>query len=250
MSATNANILETVEKGNREFLEENTYIADINAVLYAKRKHFVLTDNATGTSQLIPFSYTDKTFVITDAKVPRIPVWPEEIIRTEQNFSLLSSLKRQKGDVWEYESSESEINDVLQELNEDMRKRLFYIIKEHYYVNEGVQALREDNFSLFARYVNKSHESLRDLYQLSCPEIDWLIKRAMELSSPSTRTPTVCSRIAGKGFGDCTFAFIPKEVVEKYLQKLTDYERIFGFQPVAYIVKPAGTVKFLKIQEK
>ena len=85
---------------------------------------------------------------------------------------------------------------------------------------------------------------LGDLYNLSCPEIDWILKRVTELEPKLEfiREPVTCGRITGKGFGRCLYAIIRKEDVEPYMKKLSEYERIFGFTPSTYEVKPARGV--------
>ena len=81
---------------------------------------------------------------------------------------------------------------------------------------------------------------MRDMFNISCPEIDWLVKRVLEFDSASSaRNPSACSRITGKGFGRCSYSIIKKTDVENYAQRLAEYERIFGFRASYYEVKPA-----------
>lgn len=242
LAATGNRLMQIIQKGNQEFLSSATHFADINTVLFSKKNSCVLTDHETGEYKILPFKFKDVSVVITDARVPRINVWSENFLQTDENFNLLKSLKIRKNEDWDYENSDIEINDVLESLNDDMRRRLMYIIREHRFVKEAGDALAAGNFSLFARNVNKSQESLRDLYQLSCPEIDWLIKRVLESDINSSRNPSVCSRLTGKGFGRCTFSMMPKDEVENYVQKLSDYERIFGFKPAYYVVSPSAGI--------
>ena len=104
-----------------------------------------------------------------------------------------------------------------------------------------------DLFGGFARAVNHSHESLRDFFDLSCPEIEWLIKRVNEIdpSIEDVRDPVSCARITGKGFGRCMYAFLRNEDVEKFKEKLIDYEHIFGFKPECYEVHASDGVKIV-----
>ena len=114
-------------------------------------------------------------------------------------------------------------------------------------VLEAEAALRKADFASFARAVIASHKSMRDLYDISCPEIDWLLKRVQELDEnpDDLRTPVNCGRITGKGFGRCTYSILRTSDLEKYKEKLNDYERIFGFAASCHEVKPAAGVKLL-----
>ena len=120
-------------------------------------------------------------------------------------------------------------------------------MNEHKCVLDAETALRKNDFAAFARAVNRSHESMRDLYDISCPEIDWLLKRVQKLDEnpDDLRNPVSCGRITGKGFGRCTYTFLRSSDIEKYEEKLLDYERIFGFKPEFHIVKPAKGVELV-----
>ena len=85
------------------------------------------------------------------------------------------------------------------------------------------------------------YESLRDFYDLSCPEIDWILKRVndIEPNLEIIHNPVSCGRITGKGFGRCVYAILRESDVEKFKQKLAEYEKIFGFHPSCYEVSTA-----------
>ncbi len=239
-SCNEKQLLQVIEKGNRDFLNNGHYLADLYAALYAREGTCLLTDHEAETYEYLPFPFSDVAVVLTDARVPRISVWDEETLRTPENLQMLEKLKVHKNGTVSYDYSDIEINEVMEGVNEDVRRRLLCIMNERLYVTEAAGALSSDSFSVFARSVNKSHEGMRDLYEVSCPEIDWLIKRVQEFDIASGRNLTSCARITGKGFGRCTYTILKKEFVGQYTKKLSDYERIFGFHPVRYIVCPAG----------
>lgn len=244
LTCSDAQLLQVIERGNKLFLHTGNYIADNFAALYSKPGNLILTDHATGTYDYIPFDFKDKKVFLTDAKVPRISIWDEETIREPENVLLLGDLRERKNTIyggWHYEQSATEINETLSIIPEDTKKKLLYIIKEHQLVLDSHDAIAEGKFGTFARSINQSHENLRVLYNLSCPEIDWILKRVNELEPKLEyiRDPVTCGRITGKGFGRCLYAIIRKEDVETYKAKLVEYERIFGFTPETFEVKPA-----------
>lgn len=244
LPCSDAQLLQVIERGNKLFLHTGNFIADNFAALYSKPGNLIITDHATATYDYIPFDFKDKKIFLTDAKVPRISIWDESTIQEPENVLVLGDLKDRKKTVyggWLYEQSATEINETLSEIGEDTKKKLLYIIKEHQHVLDSREAIIKGNFGAFARCINQSHENLRDLYKLSCPEIDWILKRVSELEPKLEfiREPVTCGRITGKGFGRCLFAIIRKEDVETYMKKLVEYERLFGFTPETYEVKPA-----------
>lgn len=244
---SDAQILQVLERGNKFFLNTGNYIADLYAALYAQKDTCLLTDHAKNMHTTVPFKFDGYSVLLTDARVPRISVWDEETLRTAENFILMAELKIQKKGFWVYEDSDVEINDIFCGLSEETRRRLQCIMKEHHSVMDAAEGMRNGDFSLFARAVNKSHEAMRDLYTISCPEIDWLVKRVLEFEVTTSRKPTACSRITGKGFGRCLYTILKTSDVESYKKKMSEYERIFGFHPVCYEVKPAGAAAVLKV---
>lgn len=243
-------LLKVLEKANRKFLGLNNLKADNFTAVYSREKTLVLTDYGNGTCQNVPFDFEGKTIVLTDAEVPRITTWNEESLFQPENVLLLGELKEIKSNVfggWQYEENRSEIAEVFSVVSEDTKRRLSCVMQEHKNVLDAVNALSKGDFSMFARSVNKSHEIMRDLYDVSCPEIDWLLKRIQDIapSHDYIRSPESCGRITGKGFGRCTYSILRAEDLDKYREKLSEYERIFGFSPKLYEVRPAEGVKVL-----
>lgn len=238
-NCTDAQLLQIIDRGNRYFLNTGNFISDIYTAMYSQENSCILIDHSKNTYKAVPFDFKGYSIVLTDARVPRISLWNEDTVRIPENFLLLAELKNQKNGYWIYEESETEINDVLSAVSEETRRRLICIMKEHDCIMNAVPALESGNFQLFARMVNKSHEDMRDLFEISCPEIDWLAKRVLEFDPAATvRNPAACARITGKGFGRCLYTFMKTEDIDNYVQKLAEYERIFGFSASYYVVKP------------
>ena len=91
----------------------------------------------------------------------------------------------------------------------------------------------------FARAINHSHETIREFFDLSCPEIEWIVKRINELEPnlEHLRNPVTCGRLTGKGYGRCIYSIMRDIDVENYKQKLLEFEKIFGFHPVTFEVE-------------
>ena len=238
-------MLQAIERGNKLFLGAGNYVADIFAAMYAQPNSCILTDHATNTYDILPFQFENISILLTDARVPRISVWNEATLMEPENVLLLGELKERKNHVyggWQYEESSTEINEVLSVVDEDMGRRLKCIMLEYKYVISVVEALQKQDFASFCKTVSRSQDIMRDLYLISCPEIDWLVKRVQDFDMTSVRNPNGCSRITGKGFGRCTYTILQTKDAELYKQKLVEYERIFGFHPSCYDVRPAGGV--------
>ncbi len=244
---TRVELLQVIERANKLYFGIENHKADNFTAVFSKENSVVLTDYNHNSYDVIPFKFKEKTIILTDALVPRITTWNEESLLQPENVLLLGELKEMRSNLyggWRYEEDGAERNEVLSVIDEDTRRRLLCVIEEHKCVLDAYAGITNGDFSLFARAVKKSHENLRDLYDISCPEIDWILKRVQELDTnpDDLRNPVNCGRITGKGFGRCTYSVLRNGDVEKYKEKLADYERIFGFTPACYIVKPTRGV--------
>jgi galactokinase len=141
--------------------------------------------------------------------------------------------------------SSADLLDALGDFPEQIRRRTIHIVEEIHRVRDACDALQRSDLVHFAKIIFHSHESLRDLYEISCPEVDWLVKRAQEFEGAAG------SRMTGMGFGGCTYTIIRKELAEEYKKRLDDYERIFGFRPVIFEVKIATGARLIheKVEE-
>ena len=89
---------------------------------------------------------------------------------------------------------------------------------------------------------------MRDMFNISCPEIDWILKRVNELEPnlDFVRNPVTCGRITGKGFGRCLYAIMREGDVENFKAKIIEFEKIFGFHPDVYEVEAADGAAMVK----
>ncbi len=237
---------QVIEKGDKQFFYSDFFVSDVNSVLFSKKKSCVLTNYSSSSHEVIPFKFEGLTIVLTDSKVPIATLWNKDSLYTEQNKKLLHSLKTERKSRCVYEESISEINEILSDVSEDIRRKLICIMKENQILLDTIESLKNNNLSGFARGINRSHELMRDSFMISCPEIDWLVKRVQEIEQNSLLNLSSCSRIIAKDYSYCTYSIMKDEYVETYMQKLQDYERIFGFHPTTYIVHPSDGISVIK----
>ncbi len=239
-----AQILQVIERGNKRFLQVNNYIADNYTALFTKKDTLLITDHNKTTWDYVPFSFEDKKIFLIDTKVPRVSVWNEESLFEPQNVLLLGDLRERRNSLyggWQYINNITDINEELSVVSEDIRRKLLCIMREHNDLLDARDGLEKVDFFKFARAVNHSHESMRDMYNISCPEIDWILKRVGELEPnlEMITNPVSCGRITGKGFGRCLYAIIRESDIEKFKAKLTEFEKIFQYHPECYEVVPS-----------
>lgn len=234
-------LLQVIERGNRLFLQQENYYSNNYAALYSKQGSLLVTDYTKNTYENFPIPFENKKILLVDLSVPRVSLWNEDALFEPENALLLGDMRETKSSVfggWQYINDVTDINEELSVVSEDTRRKLLCIMREHGDVLDVLKSLEKNDFSRFARTVNHSYESLRDFYDFSCPEIDWVLKRVSELEPnlETVREPVSCGRITGKGFGRCIYAVLREQDVDKFKEKLSEYEHIFGFKPSCYDV--------------
>lgn len=90
--------------------------------------------------------------------------------------------------------------------------------------------------------MNACHASLRDLYEVSCPELDVMADIAQALPG------CYGARLTGAGFGGCTVNLVAREAAPGFSSALaTGYERKTGLHPEIYVCRASDGAQLVEI---
>ena len=92
----------------------------------------------------------------------------------------------------------------------NLLKRARHVVEEERRVLLSVEALRTGDVEAFGEMLDASHRSLRDDFEVSCPELDLLVELAW------AQPGVLGSRLTGAGFGGCTVSLVRAEAVETF----------------------------------
>ncbi|MCX7025697.1 MAG: galactokinase [Spirochaetes bacterium] len=184
----------------------------------------------------MPFSLDDLAFIITDSRVPRPSTDTEFKSRSDDVRKCLSLLGPKKNLRGLAGVSVDDLGGLMGMLPESTRRRCLFLIEEIERGVEAEDALKRSDLAALGKILGKSGQGLRNLYEVSCPEIDWLVKRALEIDG------VMFSRMSGRGFGGCTVSLMTRAAFEHYERRLDEYERIFGFRTTVYDVGLDGGI--------
>jgi galactokinase len=108
-------------------------------------------------------------------------------------------------------------------LSERQYQCAYHIVGENQRVQFGERALNQDDFEQFGQYMFQSHESSRDFFKNSTPELDLLVELARE------HPATLGARLTGGGFGGATINLVRRRRVELFIQYMSaEYEKHSG----------------------
>lgn len=123
-------------------------------------------------------------------------------------------------------------------LDEETAKRARHIVTENQRVLEAVEALNQGNIPRLGELMGQSHSSMRDDFEITVPEIDYLVELAQAAIGSEGG-----ARMTGGGFGGCIVAIAPVEKVEAVRQIIADnYEKRTGIKETFYVCTASAGV--------
>jgi galactokinase len=116
------------------------------------------------------------------------------------------------------------------ELEPVTRKRCRHVVTEDQRVLDAETALLEGDLARFGRLMYASHVSLRDDYEVSCPELDAMVEAARCVSG------VLGARMTGAGFGGCTVNLVEADAVRDFVERVpAAYRAKTGLEPKVYV---------------
>jgi galactokinase len=101
--------------------------------------------------------------------------------------------------------------------DETILKRVTHVVKENDRVHLAAKALNAGELEEFGRLMYASHQSLRELYEVSGKELDAVVDFCKDYEH------VIGARMTGAGFGGCAIALLKKGKEEDFAKHLTDY---------------------------
>jgi galactokinase len=121
-----------------------------------------------------------------------------------------------------------------------LERRARHVVAENARVLAAVAALDANDSAALGPLLTASHESLRDLFEVSSPELDALVDTALA-------TPGVLgARLTGAGFGGCTLALVRREAVGALTAAIdAEYPKRTGLVATSFEVRPSRGAEVL-----
>ncbi|MDR0442753.1 MAG: galactokinase [Treponema sp.] len=232
-------LAQKLKEAHETFCGSTASLADYQVCLLARKDQFLFIDVSAGEVKKIKSPLSRFRILLIDSRVPRLGAEAELSARKTDTLKGLELLSQKYDGVSFKDFASADLLEALGDFPEQIRRRSMYMVEEIRRVYDACDALERRDLASLSKIIFHSHEGLRDLYEISCPEIDWLVKRAQELEGVAG------CRMTGQGFGGCTYTIIRKELADEYKKRLEEYERIFGFRPVIYEIKLASGAKII-----
>lgn len=124
-------------------------------------------------------------------------------------------------------------------LDADVAKRARHIVTENQRVLDAVTALEQGDLTRLGELMGQSHDSMRDDFEITVPEIDYLVELAQQAIGK-----TGGARMTGGGFGGCIVALAPQEKVEEVRKIIAEnYQKQTGLKEDFYVCSASQGVQ-------
>jgi galactokinase len=179
-------------------------------------RHALLVDCRSLEARKIPFELGGQQLVVCDTGVKHELASSAYNERRAQCYEAVRLLQAalpgitalRDVDVASFERHESSLPEVV-------RRRARHVVTENERTQKATEALAASDWNVFGELMRESHESLRDDYEVSCPELDLAVDEA--LAHPGVYG----ARMTGGGFGGCMIALVRTEAAPSLIERVT-----------------------------
>jgi galactokinase len=221
---------------------EHTYVGTMCGIMdqfvaaLGQEGHALLIDCRTLEASPVPLDTSRVCVAITDTNVKHELSGSEYNARRAECEEGVQLLRRFLPGIEQLRDvSVEEFERFAPELPEVVRRRCRHVVTEDARTLSAAEALRRGDLEEVGRLMRLSHESLRDDYEVSCPELDVLAETAWGVEG------VLGSRMTGGGFGGSTVSLVRRERLSEFRAALeTPYHARFGRLPTLYVSEPGG----------
>lgn len=220
----------TAQEAENQFMGVKCGIMDQFVIANGKKDRAVLLMCSTLEYELVPFKADGYKIVVGNTNKRRGLVDSEYNTRRAQCEQAVADLREAFPDLQllgdltleQFEANAHLIKDVI------VLMRARHVVEEIDRVIKSVEALKADDLVRFGEMMTGSGVSLRDLYEVTCKELDVMVEEALKIEG------VLGARMTGAGFGGCTVALVRDDMVETFIAQVgkayserTDYTGSF-----------------------
>ncbi len=221
------------QKAEHDFAHVPCGIMDQFASAFGKPNRLVLIDCQTGEPEMVPFENPDLTVLISNTMVHHELSdggYAARRKHTEDGLALLG--KSSWRDV-----TEEDVQANWSALGEPVNRRSRHVVGEISRTIHAAAVLARNDFEGLGPLMAASHDSLRDDFEVSCPELDIMVEIARKIGP---KGGVIGARMTGGGFGGSTVTLCESDKAAEIAATLAaEYEKATGITPQIFASRPS-----------
>lgn len=235
-------IVKIAQEAENKFIGVNCGIMDQFAVGMGKKNKAILLDCESLEYDYAPFELGDISIVLVNTNKRR---GLGDSKYNERRASCEKALKelREEGvkitNLCELTPDEYERCKQFIKTKESL-KRVEHVVNENERVKKAVEALNRNDIKEFGKLMIDSHNSLRDLYEVTGKELDTLVEESLKCEG------VIGARMTGAGFGGCIVSLVKNDKIDSYIENVKrEYKNKVGLEAEFYIATPGDGARKL-----
>ena len=232
-------LVKMAQEAENKFVGMNCGIMDQFASGMGKEDHAILLDCNTLQYEYVPLNLKGISIVIINSNKKHSLVNSGYNDRRRESENALKALQTKlpikalgELSIEEFEKNKDLIKDPIEQ------KRAKHAVYENQRTLQATQCLRKGDVETFGKLMNQSHISLRDDYEVSCPELDIIAETAWTVPG------VLGARMTGGGFGGSAVALVKDSAVKQLIDTVGQtYTQKTGLKADFYIAKIGGPAR-------
>ena len=221
------------QEAENDFVGVKCGIMDQFISIMGKENNAVFLDIRTMKYQYIPLCLDEYLFVLIDTSISHSLADSKYNIRRQECEEGLKVLQNCLDPHLKSlsEVGLKDINHFKGRFSSNVYKRVVYIAEENLRVQQMVNALKKGLFRQVGQLLYSSHNGLKYLYEVSCPELDFIVDYLKASEG------VIGARMMGGGFGGCVLALLEKNNIDKVFNVIKEkYNIVFQKFPLLFPV--------------
>ena len=229
----NLELVKLAQRSENEFVGVRCGIMDQFINIFGERDKVLRIDCRSLESRSYPFDFPNISIVLFDTGVSHSLASTEYNRRREECAEGVLVVKHRFPHVTHLRDvSSAMIHELNREIKPEIFRRCRYVIEENERVLRAATALEQSDLSTFGSLMNSSHDGLRNDYEVSCAELDYLVDAVK--GSPQVYG----ARMMGAGFGGCTINLIETKEIGRISAEVAEkYRRRFQVDLKTYVTE-------------
>ena len=222
------------QRAENEFVGTRSGIMDQFISLQGRANHALMLDCRSLQFELVPIPESVRLVICNTGVKHRLAGGEYNRRREECEEAVRSLAKAMPGIRALRDVSLEQLEEHRGLLSEVAYKRAKHVITENERVLDGMEALRTGDLRKFGEYMAESHQSLRDLFEVSCSELDLMVELANQQKG------VYGARMTGGGFGGATINLVDAPSAEAFAESVAKaYQKETGITAGIYTCMPA-----------
>ena len=209
-------MVKLAQRAENEFVGVQCGIMDQFASMFGKHNHVIKLDCRSLAFEYVPFNMEGIKILLLDTNVKHSLGSSEYNVRRKQCETGVAWIQRYQPEVKSLRDATIEMLDKYV-LNDDLLiyQRCKYVVEENNRLLAACKDLEQGDIPAFGARMYQSHHGLSKLYEVSCPELDFLVTHVQD-------NPVVLgARMMGGGFGGCTINLVKEDAIEALVAETT-----------------------------